>query len=47
MEGHDWELPTDDPANRRIEFRFIMTPPAISEEESRLIEAEPVKEAAP
>lgn len=47
LEGHDWELPTDDPANRRIEFRFIMTPPAISEEESRLIEAEPVKEAAP
>lgn len=46
LEGHDWEKPTDDPANRRIEFRFIMTPPAISEEESRLIDAEPAKETA-
>lgn len=35
--GHRHEVPTDDPANRRIEFRFIMTAPAFSEEEEELI----------
>lgn len=40
LPGHEHSVPTNDPANRRIEFRFIMTPPAISEEESRLIRTE-------
>lgn len=35
--GHRHEVPTDDPANRRIEFRFIMTAPAFSKEEEELI----------
>lgn len=38
--GHRHEVPTDDPANRRIEFRFIMTAPAFSEEEEELIRRE-------
>lgn len=37
LPGHEYAAPTNDPANRRIEFRFIMTPPAINDEESRLI----------
>lgn len=40
LPGHEHEEPTNDSANRRIEFRFIMTPPAISDEESRLIRTE-------
>ncbi len=37
LPGHEYAAPTNDSANRRIEFRFIMTPPAINDEESRLI----------
>lgn len=40
LPGHEHPTPTNDPANRRIEFRFIMTPPAISKEESRLIRSD-------
>lgn len=40
LPGHEHAEPTNDPANRRIEFRFIMTPPAISDEESKLIRTE-------
>ncbi len=47
LPGHEYAAPTNDPANRRIEFRFIMTPPAINDEESRLIRTPtPVAEAA-
>ncbi len=37
LPGHWHAEPTNDPANRRIEFRFLMTPPEISREESDLI----------
>ncbi len=40
LPGHEHPVPTNDPANRRIEFRFIMTPPALSAEESHLIRAQ-------
>lgn len=39
LDGHNHSRPTDDAVNRRIEFRFIMTPPAVSREESVLIRA--------
>lgn len=37
LPGHWHAEPTNDSANRRIEFRFLMTPPEISSEESDLI----------
>ena len=37
LPGHEYVVPTNDPANRRIEFRFIMTPPAFTNEESQML----------
>lgn len=37
LPGHEYQAPTNDAANRRIEFRFIMTPPAFTQEESRML----------
>ncbi|MGI2096982.1 OmpA/MotB family protein [Shewanella glacialipiscicola] len=34
--GHEYETPMSDPINRRIDFRFIMTPPSITEAEAAL-----------
>ncbi len=34
--GHEYDLPVSDPMNRRIDFRFIMTPPSITEAENAL-----------
>lgn len=37
LPGHEYTVPTNDPANRRIEFRFIMTAPAFTNEESQML----------
>lgn len=34
--GHEYQMPTDDPINRRIDIRFIMSPPSITETEAAL-----------
>ncbi len=36
--GHTFSVPTADPVNRRIDIRFIMTPPTLNEEESKFLE---------
>lgn len=33
---HEYDTPTSDPTNRRIDFRFIMSPPSITEAEAAL-----------
>jgi flagellar motor protein MotB len=33
---HEYDTPTPDPTNRRIDFRFIMSPPSITEVEAAL-----------
>jgi chemotaxis protein MotB len=33
---HEYDTPTPDPTNRRIDFRFIMSPPSITEAEAAL-----------
>ena len=37
LPGHEHSTPTDDPANRRIEFRFLLTPPDFTVEERKII----------
>ncbi|MGF1760076.1 OmpA family protein [Photobacterium sagamiensis] len=34
--GHSYDVPTNDPINRRIDFRFIMTPPSLTETQAAL-----------
>ena len=34
--GHEHEVPTNDPINRHIDIRFIMSPPSITETEAAL-----------
>ncbi|MEH6628879.1 MAG: hypothetical protein V7739_20765 [Motiliproteus sp.] len=34
--GHEHTKPTNDPENRRIDFRFIMTPPSVTETQAAL-----------
>lgn len=41
LPGHSHAEPTDDSANRRIELRFILTPPSITHDEKALISARP------
>lgn len=41
LPGHKYSQPTDDPANRRIELRFILTPPKMTHDEKKLIRAVP------
>ncbi len=40
LPGHAHKAPTNDAANRRIEFRFLLTPPSVSADESRLIHSQ-------
>lgn len=37
LEGHRHKVPTDDQANRRIDLRFIMTPPQFTDAEKALL----------
>lgn len=34
--GHEHKVPTNDPINRRIDIRFIMSPPSVTETEAAL-----------
>ncbi len=34
--GHEYNTPVSDPVNRRIDFRFIMTPPSITEAQASM-----------
>ncbi|MEZ8946204.1 flagellar motor protein MotB [Vibrio sp. 10N.222.54.B12] len=34
--GHSYKVPTNDPINRRIDFRFIMKPPSLTETQAAL-----------
>lgn len=36
--GHSYSMPTADPVNRRIDIRFIMTPPVLDKEQLDIIE---------
>ncbi|WP_394151537.1 hypothetical protein [Vibrio maritimus] len=36
IEGHEYTLPTNDPKNRRIDFRFIMSPPSTTQVQDAL-----------
>lgn len=38
VDGHQYEDPTSDPVNRRIDIRFIMTPPALTDIQKQIIE---------
>lgn len=40
LDGHKHETPTDDQANRRIDLRFIMTPPEFTEAEKAILKKE-------
>jgi chemotaxis protein MotB len=37
VDGHSYSSPTSDPVNRRIDMRFIMTPPTLTEIQRQLI----------
>ncbi|MCG9714952.1 OmpA family protein [Shewanella insulae] len=37
VEGHRYDIPTADPVNRRIDIRFIMTPPSLTAAQQALI----------
>jgi len=37
VEGHKYAMPTADPTNRRIDVRFIMTPPSLTAAQESLI----------
>ena len=39
VEGHAHEQPTNDPVNRRIDIRFIMAPPTLTEAQRSIVEA--------
>ncbi|MFU0842586.1 MAG: hypothetical protein ACFWTZ_08295 [Burkholderia sp.] len=36
--GHDWKVPTNDPVNRRIEFRFLISPAGIAAESEKSLD---------
>jgi chemotaxis protein MotB len=38
VEGHIYSVPTSDPVNRRIDMRFIMTPPTLTEIQRQLVD---------
>jgi len=38
VEGHSYSVPTSDPVNRRIDMRFIMTPPTLTEIQRQLVD---------
>jgi flagellar motor protein MotB len=38
VDGHQYEVPTSDPVNRRIDIRFIMTPPTLTDIQKQIIE---------
>ncbi len=40
LDGHKHETPTDDQANRRIDLRFIMTPPEFTDAEKAILKKE-------
>lgn len=37
VDGHKFDVPTSDPVNRRIDIRFIMTPPTLTAAQQALI----------
>jgi len=37
--GHAHAEPTNDPVNRRIDIRFIMSPPSLTEAQRSIVEA--------
>jgi chemotaxis protein MotB len=38
VDGHSYSVPTSDPVNRRIDMRFIMTPPTLTEIQRQLVD---------
>jgi flagellar motor protein MotB len=38
VDGHSYDIPTSDPVNRRIDIRFIMTPPSLTAVQKQIIQ---------